>query len=127
MKSNLRILYGDDKEENRNALSRALKLRKLEVDLASTPEEFLKMARSGNYGVLITDLEYSNDGREGYEVLRQIRELSALKVLYSGVSGFEYAAEAYESGADLTVLGKNESSLMSLLDEKLNSGGENAR
>lgn len=127
MKTNLMVLYGDDKLEMRNALARVLKLRNLEVDLASSPEEFLKMARSGNYGALITDLEYSPQGREGYEVLRQIRELPALKVLYSGANGFEYAAEAYENGADLTVLGKNESSLMSLLDEKLNSGGENGR
>ena len=54
---NIRILYGDDNEQIRNSLASALKLRKLEVDLASTPQEMIDKARTGNYAALVTDLE----------------------------------------------------------------------
>jgi CheY-like chemotaxis protein len=122
-----RILYGDDNEQNRNALARALKLRNYQVDSTSDAKEFVARARANPYHALITDLEYSKDGKEGYQVLRAIRELPALKVLFSGVAGFEYEAEALESGADYAVLRKDSSALMKLLDEQLNSGGENGR
>jgi len=122
---NKRILYGDDNEQNRNALARALRLRRYEADLAATPQEFVAKARANSYHALITDLEYTPEGREGYEVLREIRELPALKVLFTGQSGFEYEAEAYESGADFAVMRKDSSALIKLLDEKLNSRWEN--
>jgi DNA-binding NtrC family response regulator len=122
-----RILYGDDKEQNRSALARALRLRNFEVDLAETPQEFLSKARARNYHALITDLEYTENGREGYEVLQGVRNLPALKVLFSGIAGFEYEAEAYEKGADYAVMRKDSSALLKLLDEKLNAGGENGR
>lgn len=115
-----KILYGDDNEQSRKSLAKALKLRGLEADLASTPQEFLEKARANQYHALITDLEYTEGGREGYEVLREIKDLPTLKILYTGVSGFEYEAEAYMNGADLAVLRKDSSALMKMLDEKLN-------
>ena len=117
-----RILIGDDKEQVRTALARALKLRKLEADLVSTPEETIAKARTGNYSAVITDLEYTENGREGYEVLRQIRNIPALKILYTGQMGFEYAAEGFAEGADYVVLRKDESQLMELLDKTTEGG-----
>jgi CheY-like chemotaxis protein len=122
-----RVLYGDDKEQNRNALARALRLRNLEVDLVSSPQELVAKARAEKYRVIVTDLDYTLEGREGYQVLKEIRNLPALKVLFSGVCGFEYEAEAYEKGADYAVMRKDSSALLKLLDEKLNLAGENGK
>lgn len=119
-----KILIGDDKEQVRTALARALKLRNLEADLVSTPEEIIAKAKAGNYGVVITDLEYTDNGREGYEILRQIKDIPALKILYTGQMGFEYAAEGFAEGADYVVLRKDESQLMELLDNELNLGAK---
>lgn len=119
-----KIIYGDDKPEMREALARAVRLRGLEIDLASTPEELLRMARTNSYHAVITDLEYTPEGREGYDILKQLRTLPTLKILYSGINGFEYLAEALEAGADYAVLNKNESALIKLLDEKLKGGDE---
>jgi len=124
---NKRILYGDDNEQMRSSLARALKLRNLEADLASTPEETIAKARANNYAAVITDLEYSAGGREGYDVMREIKDLPALKVLYTAQSGFEYTAEALVNGADYAVLRKDPAQLINLLERELNLGGENGR
>jgi CheY-like chemotaxis protein len=124
---NKRILYGDDKEENRRSLARALRLRNLEVDLVSSPAELVAKARAEKYGVIVTDLDYTLEGREGYEVLKQIKDLPAVKVLYTGQAGYEFIPEAFENGADWVVLRKKESDLLEVFDEKLNLGGENGK
>ena len=120
---NKRILYGDDNEQLRNSLARALKLRKLEVDLASTPQELVTKARANKYHAVITDLDYTSEGREGYSVLKEIKDLPTLKVLYTGQAGYEFLPEAFESGANYAILNKNQHQLMDLLDKEL--GGEN--
>ena len=121
---NKKILYGDNRADMREALVNALKLRNLEVDLASTPQETITKAKAKEYGVIITDLEYTPNGREGYEVLRQIKDLAALKILYSGVTGFEYEVDAFDAGADYAVLRKDQSRLLELLDKALKGGKE---
>jgi DNA-binding response OmpR family regulator len=120
----MRVLVGDDKQEIRDSLARALKLRGLEVDLAQTPQEVIARARNGSYGAVVTDLQYTENGSEGYEVLRELRNLPAKKIIYTAQSGFEYAAEAFESGADYAVLRKDSSELYRILDE-LNLWGQN--
>jgi DNA-binding NtrC family response regulator len=111
-----KILIGDDNKQVRNSLARALKIRELESDLASTPQETITKARSGEYYAVITDLGYTKDGREGYNVLRAIADLHAVKILYTGQMGFEYAAEAFSVGADYAVLRKDQKQLMEVLD-----------
>ena len=116
---NKKVLYGDDNAQMRNSLARALKLRNWDLDLVSSPQEVVAKARANPYDAVVTDLQYSPDGQEGYEVLKQIRELPVLKVIYSAQCGFEAEAEALDSGADYAVLRKDESGLMAILDEKL--------
>ncbi len=112
-----RILIGDDNEQIRKSLARTLKLRKLETDLASTPEEVIRKAKANNYSAIITDLEYTEGGREGYEVLRQIKETPSVKILYTGQIGFEFLAEGLANGADYVVLRKEISQLTEVLDK----------
>jgi DNA-binding NtrC family response regulator len=113
----MKVLIGDDKEEVRNTLESALKLRKLEADLVSTSKETIAKAKTGNYSVVITDLEYTKNGEEGYEVLREIRDLPALKILYTGLEEFDCAIQGITKGADYVILGKDVSQLMELLEK----------
>lgn len=118
-----KILFGDDREEVRISIARELKLRKLEVDLASTPSEMITKAKEYPYSAIVTDLEYTPDGREGYEVIKAIKDLPAVKIVYTGLNGFEYVAEGILTGADHVVLGKRQSELLGIL-EKLKGGNE---
>jgi CheY-like chemotaxis protein len=126
--ANKKVLYGDDREDMRNSLAKALREKNLEVELelVDNHQELVARAKANNYDAVISDLDYSPEGREGYEVLKQIRHLPAIKVLYTGEAGFEYEAEAFEHGADYAVLRKNEIVLVSLL-EKLLGGQQNGK
>ena len=111
----VRVLFGDDKPEIREDLTKALRECKLKVDLASTPQEVIAKARAGNYLAVITDLNYTRDGNEGYDVLRELRDNSSCKILYTAKMGFEFAAEGLEKGADYVILRKDKSQLIELV------------
>jgi DNA-binding response OmpR family regulator len=112
-----KILIGDDNQEVKEFLARTLKLRGLEVDLVSTPHETIAKAKENQYSVIITDLEYAPNGREGYDVLRAIKGLPATKILYTGLEGFEFVMEGILNGADAVILRKNQSHLLDTLQE----------
>lgn len=120
----LRILYGDDNEQVKDSLASKLRTKNLEVDLASTYEETIAKARANNYDVIITDLEYTSGGREGYDVLKSIIDIPAIKILYTGNMETELAVEAFMHGAEYAILRKDESKLLSLLDKELKGGQE---
>ena len=115
----VRILYGDDNEENRLRLAQELRSRNYQVDLVRSPQELVSRARAENYDAVVSDLDYSQDGAEGYEVIRQVREIPGLKVLFTGRDGFENAAEGLEAGADWVVLHKNLGELVKILEKEL--------
>jgi DNA-binding response OmpR family regulator len=110
------VLIGDDEEEVRTALARELELMQFEVDLARNPQEVIAKARTNIYSAVVTDLEYTVDGREGYQVLKEIKDVCAVKILYTGLSGFEHVLEGFEHGADHVVLGKNQLTLVEILN-----------
>ena len=118
----MKILIGDNKQEEREKLARAL--NKYELTLAKTPEEVVERARQTRYDAVVTDLEYSENGREGYEVLRQIQDLTDNRILYTGTKGFEIVTEGIFSGATEVVEGKNQSELLRIITE-LHSKREN--
>ncbi|MEI7718953.1 MAG: response regulator [archaeon] len=122
MENKIRVLYGDDKAVERESLAKQLRLRNVNVDLASSAEEMLAMAKANSYHAFVTDLEYTKGGKEGYEVLSQLKNYSGLKVIYSGVAGFEHEMEAFERGADYAVLRKNEPLLLEVLARELKLG-----
>jgi DNA-binding response OmpR family regulator len=113
-----KILIGDDNQQMLRSLSRALRFKGLETDLASTSQEVIEKARQGNYSAIITDLAYTEGGREGYEVLKQIKQVSAIKILYTAESGFEHVPEGFMNGADYVVLRKDSSQLMEILQKE---------
>jgi hypothetical protein len=54
------------------------------VEFVSSPEEIIRKAKTGMYTTIVTDLEYTENGREGYAVLEQIKDLPARKILWTG-------------------------------------------
>lgn len=70
-----RVLIVDDEESMRLLLARVLASGlKLEVSLAGTCEQALRLARSRSYDAILLDLLMPGIG--GYEVLREIRRAS---------------------------------------------------
>lgn len=124
---NRNILYGDDNEQKGLKLAQELRSRNYQVDLVSSPKEIASRAMAGNYGAVVSDLDYSPEGAEGYEVIRQIRDVPSLKVLFTGRSGFENAVEGLEGGADYVVLHKNFGELVEILEKELKGGDENGK
>ena len=118
----MKILIGDDKQEEREKLARALS--GYDLTLAETPEEVVNKARQIKYDAVVTDLEYTEGGQEGYEVLRQIQDLTENRILYTGARGFELVIEGTLAGATEVVEGKNSSELLRILSE-LDSKREN--
>jgi len=123
----IKVLYGDDNAENRIRFSQKLTSKNYLVDVVSSPQEFISRARSGNYRAVVSDLDYSPEGAEGHEVIKKIRAVPSLKILFTGRSGFENAVEGFESGADHVVLSKDLGELVEILDKELKGGEENDR
>jgi CheY-like chemotaxis protein len=122
--ANRKILYGDDNEQNRQRVAESLRERGYNVDLVDSHQEFISRARAGDYRALVTDLDFSPEGAEGYEVMRQIRKVPSLKILFTGRVGFENAVEGLERGADWVVLHKNLGELVKVLEKELKGGNK---
>ena len=55
-----------------------------EVQFVDNPQELIRRATTGSYSTIVTDLNYSEAGQEGFNVLEALREVSARKVLWTG-------------------------------------------
>ncbi|HET9599628.1 MAG TPA: sigma-54 dependent transcriptional regulator [Anaeromyxobacteraceae bacterium] len=73
-----KVLVVDDQDAVRTALKILLELADLDVLTAATPDEALVLVRSEDVGVIIQDMNFSQDqtsGREGGELFRALRAL----------------------------------------------------
>ncbi len=78
-----------------------------EVEFVETPEQVIEKALGGGYTVIVTDLDYTPRGREGFKVLEALKDVDARKVLYTGAAQEPGVKErAKELGAE--VLDKDE-------------------
>ena len=95
-----KILLGDDNLEfAREAMPY---IPGAEITFVSSPEELVTEARTGNYTTIITDLQYTPQGTEGYKILEELEDLDARKILWTGVADQEEVKEkAKELGAEL--------------------------
>ncbi|MBT3985544.1 hypothetical protein HOD38_06185 [archaeon] len=59
-----------------------------EIDFVDNPDEVI--ARARDYDLVITDLNYTPGGEEGYRVLDELQDLEVRKILWTG--------NAYETG-----------------------------
>ncbi len=100
-----RILVGDDRIEF--AKQAMPYVPGAEVTFVDNPQQCIAEARTGRYGLVITDLQYTPEGTEGFDVLEALQDLSVRKILWTGASHTPGVRErAEELGAEL--LAKNE-------------------
>jgi hypothetical protein len=79
-----RILVGDDRIELVKRLFPYIP--DAEVEFVETPEQVVERALAGGYTVIVTDLDYTPRGREGFKVLEALKGVPARKVLYTGAA-----------------------------------------
>lgn len=83
-----RVLFVDDEPVILKAFARAFRGRDVEVHLAESAEDGLKLVRSKNFAVVVSDLRMP--GLDGAQMLDQIRRLQpeAIRILVSGRADF---------------------------------------
>jgi DNA-binding NtrC family response regulator len=103
-KNGSRILIADDQPDVREALRLLLKGEGYQTETASSPAGILKALETGDFQVLLMDLNYSRDttsGKEGLDVLSRIQAMdSTLPVVVMTAWGnVELAVETMRRGA----------------------------
>jgi hypothetical protein len=77
------------------------------TEFVNNPEELIEKAKTGEYSMVITDLDYSLRGAEGFQVLEALKDSNARKILWTGrASEQEVRTKGQELGAE--VLDKDE-------------------
>src|SRR3954463_1539325 len=99
-----KVLVVDDQEAVRMAIKLLLELNEVPVLTAATPEEAFGLIRTDDVGVVLQDMNFSQDqtsGREGAELFRAIRKLDPdLPVLLmTAWASLESAVELVKEGA----------------------------
>lgn len=81
----LRIIIGDDRLDQAKQLTPFIP--GAEIEYVSSPEELLARVAAGPFDIIVTDLQYSEGGLEGFDVLRALDGHPARKVLWTGLAG----------------------------------------
>jgi len=94
-----RILVADDEESIRWVLSRALKKKGFNVDLAEDGKQALSLFRSNRYDLAVLDIKMP--GLQGLELLKQVQVdyPETLVVIMTAESTMENAVNAMKNGA----------------------------
>ncbi|MBD3304461.1 hypothetical protein GF343_04910 [Candidatus Woesearchaeota archaeon] len=77
-----RILVGDDQIEF--ARQNFPVIPNAEIEFVSTPEEVIEKGKTRQYSMIVTDLNYTENGQEGLTVLRKLKGSDARLVLWTG-------------------------------------------
>lgn len=77
-----KILVGDDEIEF--AKNNFPYIPNIDVEFVSTPEEIIRKALNNEYTLIVTDLNYTENGLEGYRVLEALKDISVRKILWTG-------------------------------------------
>jgi phosphoserine phosphatase RsbU/P len=99
-----RILISDDQHDILTALSLLLKLSNFSTETVDSPSYAIEAARSGNFDLILMDLNYSRDttsGKEGLELLSALRSggVNVPIVVMTAWGNVELAVEAMRLGA----------------------------
>jgi hypothetical protein len=105
MKKLEKILLGDD---HLDFAKKAMPyIPGAEVTYLDDHEEVIAEAKTGDYDLVITDLQYTPNGTEGFTVLEELQDLDVRKILWTAAASQPYVKEkANELNVEL--LDKNE-------------------
>jgi two-component system nitrogen regulation response regulator GlnG len=94
-----RILVADDEESMRWVLSKALRKKGFEVDLAHDGRQALELIKQGSYDLAILDIKMP--GINGLDLLDRVRELKndLMVVIMTAEASMKNAVEAMKRGA----------------------------
>jgi sigma-B regulation protein RsbU (phosphoserine phosphatase) len=101
----VRVLISDDQHDILTALSLLLKLSNFSTQTVDSPELAVEAARSGNFDLILMDLNYSRDttsGKEGLELLSGLRAagVNIPIVVMTAWGNVDLAVEAMRLGAN---------------------------
>lgn len=77
-----KIIVGDDQIDF--AKQNFPYIPNVEVDFVDNPNELVSKVIDGDYSVVVTDLNYTPNGEEGFSVLEQLSEVDTRKILWTG-------------------------------------------
>lgn len=100
-----KILIGDDKIEF--AKQNFPSIPDTQVDFVNNPTDLVNSAKTGNYTTIITDLNYTENGQEGFAVLEALRDIPARKILWTG-NAYEVGVRERAQSLGTEVLDKDE-------------------
>ena len=121
-----KILVGDDQIEYTKKVFPTMPPGAAYPDFVDNYEAVIEKARNGDYNLIVTDLNYTENGQEGYKVLEALVDLPVRKILWTGNAddpGVRERAQAL--GAE--VLGKDEiGTLVGIArnEKRIKNGGE---
>jgi sigma-B regulation protein RsbU (phosphoserine phosphatase) len=100
-----RVLISDDQHDILTALSLLLKLSNFSTETVDSPVSAVEAARSGNFDLILMDLNYSRDttsGKEGLEMLSGLRSsgVNIPIVVMTAWGNVDLAVEAMRLGAN---------------------------
>lgn len=96
-----RLLWVDDHPENNIFERRAFAAQGIEVVLARSTDEALRLLESRRYAVIISDMGRREGPREGYALLERLRARGDTTpfLIYAGSNRLEHKQEAHRRGA----------------------------
>lgn len=92
MKKNIEVLFGDDqfaevqtrcifKSDYANELNKQFNEVQFNWTYQTDHQETIREAQTGKYDVVVSDLNYTNNGEQGYEVIEQVSRLNPKPLL----------------------------------------------
>ncbi len=96
----LEILLGDD---NLEFAKKAMPgIPDAHITYTDNPADMISKGKTGAYQIIITDLQYTPSGTEGFSVLEALKDISARKILWTGAADAQGVKErASELGVEL--------------------------
>jgi hypothetical protein len=100
-----KILVGDDQVEFAKKVFPLIP--GAEKEFVSDPDEVIAKAKTGDYAIIVTDLNYTENGQEGYQVLEALEGVNVRKILWTGNANDEGVRKKAQ-GLGAEVLNKDE-------------------
>lgn len=100
-----KILVGDDQIEF--AREKFPSIPNVEVEFVNNPDDLIQRAKTSDYSIIVTDLNYTENGQEGYKVLGALKDINTRKILWTG-NAYDKGVKEKAQSLGAEVLDKDE-------------------